>query len=88
MPYYILTYDINEERVNKVRKVLKKYLNWVQNSVFEGEISEGKFMQCKREIEGIIKKDEDSIYVYKFENKWNYEKEIIGIEKEMLSNIL
>ncbi len=41
-------------------------------------------MQCKREIEEIIKKDEDSIYVYKFENKLNYEKEIIDMEKHLI----
>ncbi len=37
-----LTYDIEEKRVNKVRKILKKYLSWIQNSIFEGELSEGK----------------------------------------------
>lgn len=88
MPYYILTYDISEERVNKVRKILKKYLNWVQNSVFEGEISEGKFEMCKKELEDVIKKEFDSIYIYKFEGKWSYEKKIIGVEKEMTSSIL
>ena len=40
--YLIVVYDISEERINKVRKILKKYFLWVQNSVFEGEISEGK----------------------------------------------
>ncbi|MGB9638992.1 MAG: CRISPR-associated endonuclease Cas2, partial [bacterium] len=29
--YYIITYDISDDnRLNKVRKILRKYLNWVQ----------------------------------------------------------
>ena len=41
--FVIVTYDIVEgNHLNKTRKVLKKYLTWTQNSVFEGEISESK----------------------------------------------
>lgn len=47
MPFVIITYDIEETRVNKIRKILKKYLYWSQNSVFEGEITEGLLAQCK-----------------------------------------
>ena len=36
MMYVLIIYDINVERINKVYKFLKTYLNWVQNSVFEG----------------------------------------------------
>ncbi|MEM3489884.1 MAG: CRISPR-associated endonuclease Cas2, partial [Nitrososphaerota archaeon] len=38
--YVILAYDIGEERVNKVLKICRKYLTWVQNSVFEGDLTE------------------------------------------------
>lgn len=34
-----MVYDVNEKRVNKVLKIGRKYLNWVQNSVLEGEIT-------------------------------------------------
>ncbi len=88
MPYFIITYDIAEERVNKVRKTLKKYFNWVQNSVFEGEITEGKLMKCKIELERLIDKEEDSIYFYRIENRLNFQKTVLGVEKEMTGNIL
>lgn len=88
MPYLIVTYDIAEERVNKVRKILKKYFMWVQNSVFEGEITEGKLMKCKLELEKVIDKEVDSIYFYSLENRHNYRKTVLGIEKEMTGNIL
>lgn len=88
MPYLIVTYDIAEERVNKVRKILKKYFMWVQNSVFEGEITEGKLIKCKLELEKVIDKEVDSLYFYSLENRLNYRKTVLGIEKEMTGNIL
>lgn len=85
--YLIVTYDINEERVNKVRKILRRYLNWVQNSVFEGEITEAKLEKCKMELSFVIDKDEDSIYFYLIENKNNINKSTFGIDKNITDNI-
>ncbi len=86
--YLIITYDIGEDRVNKVRKILKKYFMWVQNSVFEGEITEGKLEKCKNELRKVINEDEDSIYFYCLENRLNYRKTVMGVEKDMTGNIL
>lgn len=44
--FVILTYDVGEKRVNRVRKTLKKYLTWTQNSVFEGQITDAKLHKC------------------------------------------
>lgn len=88
MPYLIVTYDIAEERVNKVRKILKKYFMWVQNSVFEGDITKGKLEKCRRELLKITNEEKDSIYFYSLENRLNYRKTVIGIEKELTGNIL
>ena len=38
--YIILVYDIGEKRVAKMLKLCRRYLNWIQNSVFEGEITD------------------------------------------------
>ncbi len=88
MVYLIVTYDVNEKRINKVRKILKKYFMWVQNSVFEGEITDGKLAKCIHELERVINKEEDSIYFYSIENRSNYQKTVLGVEKDMTSNIL
>lgn len=88
MPYFIVTYDIVEQRVNKVRKTLKKYFMWVQNSVFEGEIGIGKLNQCHRELSEIIDQEEDSIYFYEIDNKKNCSKMVLGREKEITDNLL
>ncbi|RMA96977.1 CRISPR-associated endonuclease Cas2 [Hydrogenothermus marinus] len=87
--YVIVTYDITDDkRLNKVRKVLKKYLYWCQLSTFEGEISEGKLEKCKSEIFDIINFEEDSIYFFEVKNPKNIVKKVIGIEKNYMDNIL
>ncbi len=52
--YYIFVYDVDERKVAKVCKLLRKYLHWVQNSVFEGELTEGKFAELKFKLSKII----------------------------------
>ena len=61
--FVIITYDVGEKRVNKVRKKLKMYLTWTQNSVFEGNITEGKLRKCLSEIDLILDIKYDSIYL-------------------------
>ncbi len=79
--FVILTYDIEEKRINRVRKTLKKYLTWTQNSVFEGEITEGKLHKCLSEINKFIDKKTDSIYVYRVKISKSIKKDVIGIQK-------
>ncbi|GAB6072397.1 CRISPR-associated endonuclease Cas2 [Venenivibrio stagnispumantis] len=87
--YVIITYDITDDkRLNKVRKILRKYLYWTQLSTFEGEISEGKLSKCMAEVNNVIEIKEDSVYVYKVENPKNLEKNVLGIEKGHIDNFL
>jgi len=79
--YVILVYDIREERVAKVLKTCRKYLNWVQNSVFEGEITGAKIERLKSELRKIINPEEDSVIIYRFRTLLYSSREIIGIEK-------
>jgi CRISPR-associated protein Cas2 len=79
--FVIVTYDVGEKRVHKVCKKLKQYLMWTQNSVFEGEITKGKLVKCLTELEKIMDKREDSIYVYEVQNPKNIVKRVYGQEK-------
>ncbi|OEH93026.1 CRISPR-associated endonuclease Cas2 [Bacillus solimangrovi] len=79
--FVIITYDVGEKRVGKVCKKLRKYLDWTQNSVFEGEITKGKLQQCLAELNNIINKEEDSIYLYQIANPKNINKIVYGQEK-------
>jgi len=86
--YYILVYDINEKRVSKVHKLMKRYLNWVQNSVFEGELTAGQFEALHIELKKILNKEEDSVIVYKLGSLKYTSREIIGEEKNPTENLL
>ena len=80
--FVIITYDIVDvNTLNRTRKILKKYLTWTQNSVFEGEIQDSKLNKCMCDIEKNINKHEDSIYIYEVKNPKNIIKKSYGIYK-------
>lgn len=86
--YVILVYDIDEKRVGKMLKLCRRYLNWVQNSVFEGELSDVKLKELIIEAKKIMIQEKDSIIVFKSrQEKW-LDKMIVGQEKNKLDNIL
>ncbi len=86
--YIILVYDINEKRVGKMLKLCRQYLNWIQNSVFEGEITEVKLKELIIKARGIMNPEEDSLILFKTrQEKW-LEKEIVGIERSGLEQFL
>jgi CRISPR-associated protein Cas2 len=86
--YVIAVYDIGEKRVGKILKLFRRYLNWIQNSVFEGEITEVKLLELKGKARCIMEMETDSIIIFKSrQEKW-LEKEIVGIEPNELGNIL
>ena len=86
--YIILVYDIGEKRVGKMLKLCRKYLNWIQNSVFEGEISEVKLLELKSRAAGIMEKEEDSLIIFSSRQERWLEKEIIGKERSATDILL
>ncbi|GMQ31134.1 CRISPR-associated endonuclease Cas2 [Algoriphagus confluentis] len=86
--YVILVYDIGERRVAKMLKLCRQYLNWIQNSVFEGEITEVKLKELLSVAKKIMKEEEDSIIIFKSRDEKWLEKEILGKEKNSLDTIL
>jgi len=79
--YVILVYDVGVERLEMILKLCRRYLNWVQNSVFEGEISEANLMRLKKSLQGIIDEDNDSIIIYILRDGKYIRKETIGVAK-------
>lgn len=86
--YIILVYDIGEKRVGKMLKLCRQYLNWIQNSVFEGEITEVKLKELKFKAKDIMKLEEDSLIIFKSRNEKWLEKEIVGQEKNGLDTFI
>jgi CRISPR-associated protein Cas2 len=77
MLFVVLVYDVDESRVARVLKVCRKYLTWIQRSVFQGEITEGNLELLKNELSRLIK-DEDSIVFYLTPSKKNIKREVMG----------
>lgn len=87
--YCILVYDISDKRVAKVLKHCRQFLNWIQNSVFEGELTEAKIEEMLIGIKKIIKKEEDSVILFSMQSNKYLKKEILGVEKsQLISNYI
>lgn len=86
--YVILVYDIGEKRVAKMLKHCRKYLNWIQNSVFEGEITEVKLKEMVSIARDIMNKEQDSLILFKSRDERWLDKQIIGIERMSTDNFL
>ena len=86
--YVILVYDIGEKRVTRVLKACRMYLSWVQNSVFEGEVTESKLQALKLRLKKIMKEKEDSVLIYGFRDERMFTKEVMGVEKSPVDSFL
>ena len=90
--YLVLIYDIalasegaeHKKDAKVLRNVLKKkkkYLTHIQNSVFEGELSEPQFMALKAELGKYLRKDKDSCIVFRGRNN-------VWMTKEFLTRMI
>jgi len=86
--YIILVYDVGEKRVGKMLKLCRKYVNWIQNSVFEGEITEVKLKELKYRALHIMDPEVDSLIIFSGRDQKWLEKEIVGKERSTLDHIL
>lgn len=86
--YVIIVYDINVDRVNKVKSFLRMYLHWIQNSVFEGEVTDSEFQLIYDGLIEIIDEDVDSVIIYNLRMEELFNREVLGIEKSPIGEIL
>lgn len=62
--FVIMVYDVNVDRVTKVLKIGRKYLNHIQNSVLEGELSPAQYKKLKYEVTKAINPQHDTVRFY------------------------
>jgi CRISPR-associated protein Cas2 len=86
--YVIVVYDIGVERVNKVRSFLRQYLDWVQNSVFEGELTNSALIKIERKLKSLIDPALDSIIIYQLKDEKFLQRTYIGEPKVEISTII
>ncbi len=86
--FIIMVYDVGEERLPKVLSIGRKYLTWIQNSVFEGEISDANFIRLKDELSKTIDKEHDAITFYILRTTAYLKRENLGIIKGESTTII
>jgi len=86
--YVILVYDIGQKRVGKMLRLCRQYLNWIQNSVFEGALSPVQLRELKLKAKKIMVEEEDSLIIFTSRNEEWLKKEVIGKEKNELGSFL
>jgi CRISPR-associated protein Cas2 len=86
--YVILVYDMEEKRVGKMLRLCRRYLNWIQNSVFEGEITEVKLKELLFRAREIMDANADSVIVFKSRHEKWLDKEVVGRNRNDLDNLL
>ncbi len=86
--FVIMVYDVGEERLLKVLSIGRRYLTWIQNSVFEGEISDANFIRLKDNLSKVIDKKYDAITFYILRTTAYLTKENLGVVKGESATII
>jgi CRISPR-associated protein Cas2 len=59
--YVIVVYDVQADRTRRFLNFLRQYLTHVQNSVFEGELTEGDVEAVEQKLESMLEPGESTI---------------------------
>ena len=86
--HVIVAYDIAVERLPKVYHIMKQYLNWIQNSAFEGDLSVGQLEEMRLKVFKVIDPLSDCIVVFTMDNpKW-LDRTVWGREKGFTDSVI
>ena len=77
MVYVVVVYDMEADRTRLLLKLCRRYLTHVQNSVFEGEITEGDLEKLRSRI-GSTLTDGESAIVYELSSEKLLQRTVFG----------
>jgi CRISPR-associated protein Cas2 len=77
--FVLMVYDVEVKRVVKVLKIGRKYLNHIQNSVLEGELSPAQYKRLRHELLKTINPERDSVRFYLLRTTKYMEIEKLGV---------
>lgn len=86
--YTLLVYDAAAERNAAILRTCRKYLHHMQNSVFEGELSNAQIIHLRAEIQTNIDSSYDHILVYTFPPGATPHRQSWGIDDERPDTII
>jgi len=75
--YVVVVYDMEADRTRLMLDFLRKYLTHVQNSVFEGEITEGDLETIRAKVQDTLKSGESAI-IYRMSSESYVERTVVG----------
>jgi CRISPR-associated protein Cas2 len=78
--FVILVYDTLAERNPQILQTCRRYLHWVQRSVFQGELSTAQYRLLATALRTKIDPDHDSIRVYITRSAHDVETRTIGTD--------
>jgi CRISPR-associated protein Cas1 len=81
-------YLLRLEWVGRMLKLCRRYLHWIQNSVFEGEITEVKLREMVHRARELMVLQEDSLIIFRSREQHWLEKDIVGKERNNLDTFL
>ena len=87
MTFTIVVYDVNQSKNREVHSFLRMYMSWVQNSVFEGELTKSELRKIKNNLSEMIDIG-DSVIIYELGNKKYVNKEVLGDKKGNTGQII
>ncbi|WP_396613667.1 CRISPR-associated endonuclease Cas2 (plasmid) [Haloferax sp. S1W] len=77
MVYIIVVYDMQADRTRLMLNFLRRYLTHVQNSVFEGEVTEGDLETIRNHVQTTLKPDESTI-IYRVGSEKYVDRTVVG----------
>lgn len=77
MVYVVAVYDVQADRTRLFLNFLRRYLTHVQNSVFEGEISEGDLEKVNQQLKSMLEPGE-SVIVYRMSSESYVSRTVYG----------
>lgn len=86
--FVILAYDVESRRVGKVMKIVKRYLNPVQRSLFQGFLTEKQCGRLKEELSGVIDPEKDEVILYKLPDARTIRVDALGTSELRETSIL
>ena len=75
--YVVLVYDMEADRTHKMLKLGRRYLTHVQNSVLEGQITEGDLRRLSDEIDDLLNPGE-SVILYELSSEAILDRTVYG----------
>lgn len=73
----MVVYDVEADRTGLFLKYLRRYLIHVQNSVFEGDVTEGDYEELTSTLESMLH-DGESVIVYQMGSEQYVSRSVFG----------